>query len=238
MFKWDFLSFTLYTLSTEVLMFTHTYQAFIYIENIFCWVFFWLNSLSAPPSVKYSPSPSPSLWTLHWSPCLPWELSRGEGSPPLTCWQWPSSCSPGGWWPSSPPGCIAGSGSACCPLRPPQDNLYFPSSHSQACTCAWGLFLARGRTLHFPLLNFMRSPLSNSPACQSPPKGSMTIWCISCSSQPWIVWKLPGVLSSPSSKSLMKIFTSTGPTIDPWGSLPVTGLQLDLVPLTTTPYSQ
>ncbi|KAK4807064.1 hypothetical protein QYF61_018405 [Mycteria americana] len=45
---------------------------------------------------------------------------------------------------------------------------------------------------------------------------------------------LPRVPSAPSSRSLMKILNRTGPRTDPWGTLLVTGLQLDFVPLITT----
>ena len=34
--------------------------------------------------------------------------------------------------------------------------------------------------------------------------------------------------------SLMEMLSRTGPSIDPWGTLVVTGLQLDFVPLITT----
>ena len=41
-------------------------------------------------------------------------LSRGGGSPPLTCWQHSSECTPGYRWPSWPQGHIAESWSASC----------------------------------------------------------------------------------------------------------------------------
>jgi len=50
------------------------------------------------------------------------------------------------------------------------------------------------------------------------------------------------VHSVPSSSSLMKKLNKIGPSTDPWGTLQVTGLQLDSAPLMTTlralPFSQ
>lgn len=37
------------------------------------------------------------------------------------------------------------------------------------------------------------------------------------------VWRLPRVLCSPSSESLIKSFNSIGPTVSPWGAQPVPG---------------
>ncbi|GAB0181629.1 hypothetical protein GRJ2_000628200 [Grus japonensis] len=62
----------------------------------------------------------------------------------------------------------------------------------------------------------------------------MTLWCIIHFSRFCVISKLAGLHSAPSSRSLMKILNRTGPSIDPWTTPLVTGLQLDFVPLITT----
>lgn len=48
--------------------------------------------------------------------------------------------------------------------------------------------------------------------------GSTTLWHINCTSQFCAIGKLAGVHSAPLSRSLMKMLSGIGPSIDPWRS--------------------
>ncbi|KAK4806792.1 hypothetical protein QYF61_005588 [Mycteria americana] len=102
-----------------------------------------------------------------------------------------------------------------------------------------GLFLPRGRTLPFPLLNFMRFLSAHFSSL------FRSLWMAARSSAisatpPTFVSpaNLLRVHSAPSSRSLMKMLNRTGPSIDPWATPLVTGIQLDFVPLIATLWAQ
>jgi len=106
-----------------------------------------------------------------------------------------------------------------------------------------GLFLCKDRNLRFSLLNFMRflwahlfSLLRSLWMAAGPSGASATPLSFVLSTD------LLRVHSAPSSRSLMKMLTRSGPAVDPWGTQLVTGLQLDFVWLVTSlwdrPFSQ
>jgi len=110
------------------------------------------------------------------------------------------------------------------------------SSHSspglQHCM---GLLWPKCRTWHLALLNLIqltlahRSSLSRS-LCRAflpPSRSTLPPSLVSSAS-------LLREHSVPSSRSLIKTLNNTGPETEPWGTLLVTGQQLDLVPFTTT----
>jgi len=71
---------------------------------------------------------------------------------------------------------------------------------------------------------------------QVPLDGTPSFWCV-CTTQLGVICKLAeGALNLV--MSLMKILNSTGPSMDPSGTPPVTNLHLDIKPLTTTLWLQ
>ena len=98
-----------------------------------------------------------------------------------------------------------------------------------------GLFLPRCRTLHLPLLNFIRflcaqlSSLYRSHWMPAQPSGVPAT--LPSFMSPANLLRLHSV---PSSRSWMKKMNKNGWTTDPQGTLLVTGLQLDSEPLMTT----
>lgn len=95
-------------------------------------------------------------------------LSRGEGCSPSVCWWCSSLCSEGCCGASLLQGHTAGSQPACCPLGP-----FLPAS--------MGLFLPSTALHLFPVLNFMRSLLAHSSACQGFSECQDNLPCISYS---------------------------------------------------------
>jgi len=97
------------------------------------------------------------------------------------------------------------------------------------------LCLPRCRTLHLPLLNFIRlfsthlSSLSRSCWMAAQPSGVSATHPTFVSSANLL--RVRFILSS---RSLMSKLNKTGPSTDPWGTPLVTGLQLDSAPLMTT----
>lgn len=89
------------------------------------------------------------------------------------------------------------------------------------------LFLLECRTLHFPLLNFMWfiSLLMKFNKQVAALYGSPTTWCTSHFPQFCVFETDEGGLHL-LLQVLMKSYSSTGPSIDPWCIPPVTGLQL------------
>lgn len=75
----------------------------------------------------------------------------------------------------------------------------------------------------FPVRQFLQ-------LVQVPLNSGMTL-CNSCHCSQFCVI---GKLSAPSSRSVMKMFNSIGPSTEPWDTLLVTGLQLDFMALITT----
>lgn len=101
-----------------------------------------------------------------------------------------------------------------------------------------GLFLLSCGTLRFPLLNCRGSCQHIRPACpgssgwQYNPMVNQTILCPSFVSSADLVM----VHSALSFRSLLKMWNRTGPSIVPWSTAEVTGLQMDFKPLITTPW--
>ncbi|KAK4826847.1 hypothetical protein QYF61_011715 [Mycteria americana] len=98
-----------------------------------------------------------------------------------------------------------------------------------------GLFIPRGRTWYFHLLNFMRflsahfSSLSRSLWMAARPSDVSATPPSFVSSR-----NLPRVCSAPSSRSLMKVLNNIGSSIDSYSTPLVTGLHLDFELLITT----
>ena len=98
-----------------------------------------------------------------------------------------------------------------------------------------GLFLPRCRTLHLPLLIFIRflptqlSSLSRSCWMAAQPSGVSTTPPSFVSSA-----NLLRVCSVPSSRTSMNKRNKTGPRTEPWGTPLATGLRLDSALLITT----
>ena len=74
-------------------------------------------------------------------------------------------------------------------------------------------------------------PLSE-PA-QVPLHGVPSFCCVHCTTQLGVISKLLRVHSIPPSVSLIEMLKSSGPRMDPWGTPLITGLHLDMEPLTT-----
>lgn len=89
------------------------------------------------------------------------------------------------------------------------------------------LFFHRGITLLCPLLNLIRF-LFLQPV-EVPPDGSMVLWHIATNL--FFVEKFQGHILP---RSLMKTFSRTGSSIDPWDTVLVTHLQPDSLLLITT----
>jgi len=74
-----------------------------------------------------------------------------------------------------------------------------------------------------PFLKFVQVPLDGIPS----------FWCVNCTTQLGVICKVAeGALDL--AKSLMKMLNSTGPSTDTCGTPLVTGIHLDIEPLTTT----
>lgn len=102
-----------------------------------------------------------------------------------------------------------------CSLFPPGPLLqnYFPVGQPPSCTSAWGCPFPDAECcvcLGWTAWGLCQ-PLS--PACQGPPNGCMTLWCIGHSS----------LLQC--SGSSVKMLNRTGANIHSWDTLLVTGLQ-------------
>ena len=81
------------------------------------------------------------------------------------------------------------------------------------------LFLYRCRTLHFPLLNFMRFPSVHLSSLSRFLR--MAAWPSGISGTPHSFVSSADLLkvhSVPSSRSSMKMLNGTGPSINPWGN--------------------
>lgn len=107
----------------------------------------------------------------------------------------------------------------------------FPVGWPSACpgTCS---FFSPGTAL---LVEFMKLMLAHVSSLSA--ELWMGAWCSGePGTHPSFVspTNLQRVNSTPSSRSLMKMFNQTGASIDPWGPPLVTGLQIDFAPLTTT----
>ena len=143
---------------------------------------------------------------------------------------------PGISWPSGLRVHIVGSCPAFHPPVPPSpsqqgcsQSLHPPACidsgdcpHTDAGPCPWPYWTSRGS--HRP----------SSWACPGPSGWHLiaracqlhhTAWCHLQTCWGYTQWN---------TKSLMKIFKSTGPSMDPWGTLLITDLHLDTEPLTTT----
>lgn len=79
-------------------------------------------------------------------------LNGGEVSPPTACWQHSASYSPGHHKPSLPQRHISGSCSSRCPFL---QSCFPPSGTPQHILVPGGCIWCQ-RTLHFPLLHFIR----------------------------------------------------------------------------------
>lgn len=151
-----------------------------------------------------------------------------EESPPSTCWKWSSECSWGCCRPSLLQGHTTGSCSTWFPWGTPGPFL-------QSCFTAgqphhvWvhEVLSTQGEYLAFPYVEVQHIPVrSFLQPVKLPLNNATTFWCIRPSFPLRIIYKLAeGV---PSSSSLAKILSITGPTIDPWATSLVTALQVDL----------
>lgn len=102
----------------------------------------------------------------------------------------------------------------------------FPGSGPPARPDARGCFLPRGRTLYVPILNFS----SFSSACPGPSRWQHGP--LLCHTPLPILCPQQACRSVRSSSSLTKMLNRTGRSIYPRGTLLITGLQPDFVPLT------
>lgn len=100
--------------------------------------------------------------------------------------------------------------------------LYFPQSGIYMHWCRV-LLLPRCRILHFPLFNITSLVSSFQQPFQVPLNGSTSILGISRSSSSWLFAELLCTHSVSSSKSLMKMLSSTGPSIRSRGISLATG---------------
>ena len=66
-----------------------------------------------------------------------------------------------------------------------------------------------------------------------PLHGVPSFCCVHCTTQLGVISKLLRVHSIPPSVSLIEMLKSSGPRMDPWGTPLITGLHLDMEPLTT-----
>ena len=71
---------------------------------------------------------------------------------------------------------------------------------------------------------------------QVPLDGIPSFYSVSCTTQLGVISKLLRVHSITSSMSLIKMLKNIGLKTDPWGTALITGLHLDIEPLTTTPW--
>ena len=97
-------------------------------------------------------------------------------------------------------------------------------------SCCLGLSLPRSRTLNFPLLNFTR--FLSAHFSSMPRSLWMAEYTSAVSDTPpgfVLSANLLSVHYAPTLRPLMKMLNSSGPSIKPWGTLLVTGIQLDLV---------
>ena len=72
-----------------------------------------------------------------------------------------------------------------------------------------------------------------SEPVQVPLHGVPSFCCVHCTTQLGVISKLLRVHSIPPSVSLIEMLKSSGPRMDPWGTPLITGLHLDMEPLTT-----
>lgn len=105
------------------------------------------------------------------------------------------------------------------------------SSPSVPSTYWCGGYFLQLRDFAFPFAELHKTPVGPFVV---PVSGVTTIWCINYSSWFCIIWKIAEYALCPITRSLMMTLSSTGPTINPWGTPLVTDLQLDFVLLIIT----
>lgn len=107
----------------------------------------------------------------------------------------------------------------------------FPAGHPPDITDPWSYSSTDAGLYISVSLNFVKLLIALISNLSS---GSTTNWCIGNSSQFSVITNLLRMCFVPSSSSLMVTFSSTGPSIGPWGTPLMTGFWLDFMPLITT----
>ena len=122
-----------------------------------------------------------------------------------------------------------------CPLGPPGPS---PQGCSQRVLLQAVLMSGTAPTQEQHLAPGLVKP-HQVPMCplsepvQVPLHGVPSFCCVHCTTQLGVISKLLRVHSIPPSVSLIEMLKSSGPRMDPWGTPLITGLHLDMEPLTT-----
>lgn len=163
-------------------------------------------------------------------------LSRGEGSPSLTCWQCSSKCSLVHCQPSLLPGYTAVFWPASC--LPGLQGLSLTSYFAASFMWVPGFITLQVHEFAFPLVEHHGIPLSSILHPVKIPPSRWT-FVVSATSHTFLssvnLLRVHSVLLF---RPLTKASNSIGPSTNPWGTLLVTCLQRDFMPLIITFWTQ